>query len=956
MSSFFMRTRREFVSCRIPVFAAALDREDPQQVEAWRNAKYTITSPNSKESVDFYIDRAVDSTGAYEKGELYPVNATQLVVSTRTNHPSLAEFRVKSLDWENYTRPSSVEIIYEEKENVDLNVTVSIGKLCTRLSCPQQEESINPHSTVVFSPVVKRNIDCRRETGGIKTRYNGYKRYSAVISIPHADSELLNACTSSSLPDAASGIESASTSYNVDTDAFTVNAYFEQVSNNQYAVAVGQHVGFLTFKFETEFSSNVGPSNTTILAAHLSHIFKDKTNAQVYVPSHIQNYNSSAANAESMLVRRQCKVVRRGGRERLVEGMIKVPLSDGMFSAVPRPFKHIPPGSDLMMEVFAKEWKRRSDPKAAEYERIMSKVRRHEDFLSSARKELATATKDEAAALEGEMREREDKLARKREELSRLAEESVQQFVDATPLESREIATSLSTVGVYPASAGSFTGDFLTILRSINEGRTVSKREMLPTVMQAGETSIGVVCASSPMSGNGIAVGLNSADPEDPSPVKWAGAASALIIPAAFMKNEISTAAVGRSLLTEALYGTEEYANETVDYGKGSIKVFYDYADEKSMDVETTKTMPVANMKNPYYSVSALASNGMLKLIDGVVTSGVSIRKTNKEANTRKKVEHRKAGEQTGVSEAYAALKKPVWKRNDTEKVRYCAATIPEDVATQANRTDVVKLNNLAASYEYVMNRAFVPKSQWTISNSDPESVNGIILSAALFSGRALLAVVVHIKDDKGAWVSLGENGQLLDTSTDIGNGTPISDLISEAWSTSSSTLLVSPVPVYDRTFSDRCVRLSPIGDSAGEMSCHVTAVALGENTKINARVVIDGVESTEERYGGVLFLFSTYFSNSPVFTTSLPKQMPDAQGNLVDIKEDDSLFLYHMVHNSIDFTGSDRMKNDWTAGATVLGEIPAGFPDGKGALAYPEQTVILDVVTELFTNFNADQ
>lgn len=961
MSSFFMRSRREFVTCSIPVFAAVLDKNDDAQKAAWREAKYTIASPNNKEEVDFRIARAADNTGAYAAGEHYPINTTQLVVSTRSENPALAEFRIKSLDWENYTRPASVEIIYEEKENVDLNITVSIGKLCTRLSCAEQEKAVNPNSTIIFSPRVKKEIDEKRAASDVKTRFDGYKRYSAVVSIPHTERTLINACTSGSLPGSESGVESAKTTYNVDTDAFTANVYIEQVSNAQYAVAVGQHVGFLTFRFDTEFSGNLGPANTVILGSKLGDIFGRADNPYLYVPAHTANYNSAEMGGNTLLVKSQCKAVRKDGKERLIESMVKVPLSDGMYACVPRPCKHMSPDSEVMREVFAREWKRRNDPKAKQYEKIVGKMREHEESIARIRNEMSVVQADEKKLLGAEAERREEKLVRQKQKLARLMETNLQQYIDTTAVTGREIASSPYAVGVCPASAGLYTGDAFAIIKSIHDGKTVQgmptdEGKMIGFGPTGDEISVNIRCASSEMSTRGVAVGLNS-EKGEVSPVNWASAATAIILPAAFKENTPSTACVGKSLTTELLKNTDYYtgAGSYIDYGEAEVEVTYDYVNNAKTSVRATRFMPLANMANPYFS--ATETNGgrsaSLTCVGGILENCFAAKQDTEHAPEKRRKEGREEGEKkASLVEAYRSLKACREEPANAE-AKYCSVYLPENLATQANRTEVTKLSPLAEAVEYVANRSFIPESKWTIGQSNPQSVRGLILSAASFTGRALLGVVVHIKDTNGDWVSVGEPGEVIPLDGDIGGGLTPSNLISEAWATGHSTLFVSPVPVYDKSFGRRCVRLSPIGDSLTEQTCYVTAIALSPDDRVVTKV--GGVE--EERYGGILFLMNTYFTNTPFFSVSLPKQLPDESGNLVDVNEGDKLFTYHCVHCSVDFTGDSEITNGWSVGATVLGEIPAGFPNGVSErLEYPEPLVVLEAVNELFTNYNGGQ
>lgn len=952
-----MSTRREIISCRIPVFSAVMDKGDEAQVMAWRDAKWTVTSPNNKEQVDFYIDRAVDDTGAYKKGELYPVNTTQLVVSTRSENPALAELRVKGLDWRNWTRPTQVEIIYEEKENVDLNVTVSVGKLCSRISCSAQELATNPNSTVIFSSRVKKEIDMSRRKGGAKTLFDGFKRYVAVISIPHTETELTNACASQSLPGAASGIESADTSYNVDTDAFVANIYFEQVSNQQYAVQVGQHVGYLTFRFETEFSDYLGLVNTTVLAAHLSHIFSGQTNASMLLPAHTELTNGVSNEDSNIAVKGQCKIVRKGGKEKLVEGMIRVPLSNGMYACVRRPAKVINPDSDIMRAIFAKEWKRRKDPKAEQYEKIAGKIRRTKEAISHARHEMRCTVSEEGRRLLGaEIGERETKLERQRQRMNELMEIDLAAYIDAVGISAREVTSSrLSTVAGVTSSA-LYEGNFLDVIESINDGRTVERRQMADGKITHKGGSIDIRCASAPMRSEGVAVGFNSADGMT-SPINWSSIATAVIIPATYVKGKVSTACAGRSLTTELLHGTKDYTGgeRHVDYGKSEVEVAYDLDSGAKTSIEATQYMPLVNMTNPYFS-AVERSNGRgnaLTVLEGTIENGFESESTEQSTEQkRRKIQSAKGEAKGGVTEAYTALKSTEKRAANNEEPLH-ATYLPDSIATSANRTQPVQLSDLAGVVEYMASKAFIPQSRWTVTSGEASTTNGIVQQGTSVSGRALSAVIVHAKDGNGDWVTVGEPGQRLALDTEIGDGHTVGDLISEAYSVRNNFLVIAPVPVYDKNFSKRCVRLSPIGDYLAEQSCFITAIALGEENEV--LTTVDGVK--ERRQGGVLFVFNTYYATQSLFAVTLPKAFPDENGELVAVDGNTRFFAYQVVNSSIDFSGSLTLPDGWTAAATVLAELPAGFPNGPdGRLEYPEPPLVIDKITSLFANFNGNE
>lgn len=384
------------VECRIPVFVAAAIPASEEQETAWYGGKYTIATGDGSRRVEYSISRAYDNTGEYRKNQSYPINTTQVVVTSRSDNPALAALKMNSLDWETYTRPDSVQVIYEEKKGVSMEVAVSLGLLCNRITSVAQEKATNPLSTLIFSPAETKAIDEERRVRGEPTEVDGYKRYTGVITLPYGERKVKNAVNGRSLPGAATGVNADMTGYNITTDLFFANVYFRQVSNTLRALKVGEHVGFLTFKFATTFSGYRGPINSIIVSNYADKVIghAEYPVSSFAVRENLTSMYEDISTDDDIVVNGPCTFVRRGGKTTYVGDRMRVPLSNGLFAMVRKP-GGMQVGSAEMRRLFADTWRRKKDPLYERYQEEMREIAMHRTALKAIKKEFGAARNDE---------------------------------------------------------------------------------------------------------------------------------------------------------------------------------------------------------------------------------------------------------------------------------------------------------------------------------------------------------------------------------------------------------------------------------------------------------------------------------------------------------------------------------------------------------------------------------
>lgn len=930
----------ERVSCRIPVFAPVMDKGNASEVEAWRNAVLSVTSPMNKEGVDFYIDRARDNIGAYKEGEKYPVNTSQLVVSTRSENPALAMMRIHSLNWANYTRPRKVEVIYEEKVGADLNVTVSVGKLCTRLSCPEQEMAVNPKSTFIFSPAVKERIDRGRMESNMPTLYNGYKRYVGEVSIPYAEEQLINSCAAFSLPGAEAGIESGDSSYNVDTDAFTVNMYFDQVSNKSRAVKVGDHIGFITIEFTTVFSDYMGPTNSILLANHIKHIYLGiQTESECRCVAHTNNedsYDHSTVPTEmkkkytmDMVSSRPCQLLVKGSEVVNTEAMLRVPLTGGKFAYTERPAKRVAPGGKAMRDAFVREWKKRNDPKYEQWMKAEKKVRQHREALRHIKDEMREEMEDDGfRMLAGEENTHMQKVEKHRQRMRMIMQADLRHTLTQHAIEHYELTSNTACQSVRPGIAISSDYDAaLEVMERINKNEIKAKAEYQKAKMEfevSGETkTVNIDAAYSPMGLFSMGEALFSTGDNDVQSEVHTALNTYMMLPATFVKDGDSAAVCGNCILSNM---AKLQVDGKVEYDNPKQKIEVEIELGKKYVIDPVGEAPLLNIFSPLYSLTEAPEGKRSTWLALCAVNSSNIYQEGKFGVVRgmagKKEEEKK--QRRSIVDAYKGMKGE--KKKERKEGQFTSTYISEDIATSVNRTPVAKVNQLTTAMEYIMAPDFTLESRYITTNANKTSIDGLLSMNMALRGRAIGCVLFHCKDSTDKWWKPTGN---INRGTAVGDtGLTLGDIFPSAHCTTNCQILASPVPVYDPLFSRRAVRLLPIGDSISDQVADMAFFPLGD---AKVTVTVEGIP--EEREGGVAVVFVSYSSVSPNYTTLLPNSFPDNNGNLKPIAKSDSIYLYHFISNNMTVTDApvtkiDDIDSGSTFGFCVLEKIPEDFPN----------------------------
>lgn len=912
------------VECRIPVFVAAADVDNEDQQTAWYGGKYTIAAGDTSRRVEYRIAGAYDNTGEYARGEMYPINTTQVVVTSRSDNPALATLKMNSLDWETYTRPDSVQVIYEEKRGVSMEVAVSLGLLCNRITSVAQEKATNPLSTLIFSPADTKAIDEERRARGEPTEVDGYKRYTGVITIPYGERKVKNAVNGRSLPGAATGVNADRTGYNITTDLFFANVYFRQVSNTLRALKVGEHVGFLTFKFATTFSGYRGPINSIIVSNYADKVIghTDYPASSFAVREDLSGMYEEAKTDDDIVVTGPCTFVKRGGRKTYVGDRMRVPLSNGLFAMVRKP-GGMQVGSAEMRRLFADTWRRKKDPLYERYQDEMREIAMHRTALKAIRKEFGAARNDEEEnRLSLEYDSVRDKLSQAERRVRELMRTDFAMITEASrtmPLVTAD--RRLQIMKPLPEWGASFE-DVCDFLHEMQEGEINGplmfgkeakfKYGNKEYTAKAEATDFGSeTIVEAFFNKNGLA-----------DKVSGMHVGSSMVLPALFPYGTVSAGAVsGGMCVRMAEDGAETgavFKPVEVQYN-GSAVIEYKVQDtDHRLEVKNDYAVELRNMfPAPYAIVNEKTTDFM------VTSSKVSLqwydKKTDKEeivfgkgtfsSRSRSEISRvarrmalsagEKAGEECEILYTGSFLRRDTTKDGESEI---------EKMLTERQLENVFWSGPLVVTSPYVLKTAGL-------------GAKGLLKESFKGAFNGYSCVFVHAKKESGEWWSPGQTGEIL--SRDVllgGTDVKVADLIGGIDYNVRRRLVCSNVPVYSKEWPSRCVQMNE-----AKMDwdlAEVKMVALGPDFVME----VEG----EERTGGVCIQLIGHEEIDETSTVTLPAEMPDGTGGKRPVDDSTRYYFHHVIDSAIDFWPEEKQVDagDWTVAYTVIRDMPYRMPN----------------------------
>lgn len=911
------------VECRIPVFVAAADVDNEDQAVAWYGGKYTIAAGDTSRRVEYRISGAYDNTGEYARGEMYPINTTQVVVTSRSDNPALATLKMNSLDWETYTRPDSVQVIYEEKRGVSMEVAVSLGLLCNRITSVAQEKATNPLSTLIFSPADTKTIDEERKARGEPTEIDGYKRYTGVITIPYGERKVKNAVNGRSLPGAATGVDADRTGYNITTDLFFANVYFRQVTNTLRALKVGEHVGFLTFKFATTFSGYRGPINSIIVSSYADKVIghTDYPASSFAVREDLSSMYQEVKTDDDIVVTGPCTFVRRGGKTTYVGDRMRVPLSNGLFAMVRKP-EGMQVGSAEMRRLFADTWRRKKDPRYERYQKEMKEIAMHRTALKAIRREFGVARNDEEEnRLSLEYDSVRDNLSKAEKRVGELMRTDFAMITEAS--RGRPLVTAdkkMQIMKPLPEWDASFEDvcDFLSEIQSgdISEPLKFSKKvkfqydgkgyEAKAEVTEFGSDTIAEaffnIGAASTLAG--MQVG------------------SSLVLPALFPYGAYSAGAVGGGLCVRMFEGIVEpeatFDPVTVQYN-GSAEIEYEAGDKgytlkvgNDYDVELRNMFPapyaLIDEKTTDFMVTSSKisfqwydnSTGKEEIIFG--GGSFSSRSKREIGKVARKMALR-AGEKN--DKVYEFLYTGSFLRRDTTKD---GESEIEKMLTERQMSNVFWSGPLVVTSPYVLKTAGA-ESRGLLRESFKASFNGYS------------CVFVHARNSKNEWWSPGQTGTLLSEDATIADtGVKVADLVGEIDYNVRRRLVCSNVPIYHKEWPSRCVQMNEA--KVDWEAAEVKMVALGPEFEMKV--------GDDTRTGGVCIQLIGHEEIDEASTVTLPGEMPDGKGGKRPVDDTTRYYFHHVVDSIIEFWPEEKEKitGDWEVAYTVIRDMPYRMPN----------------------------
>ena len=928
------------VECRIPVFVAAADPSNADEANLWYGAKYTIASSDMERKVDYVICAAYDNTGEYYKGERYPVNASQLVVTSRSDNPALAELKMKSLDWETYTRPERVQIVYEEKRGVSMEVTISLGLLCNKITTAAQERSTNPLSTLIFSPAETKAIDEERRSRGEPIEVEGYKRYTGVITVPYGDRKVKNAVTGLSLPGASTGPNADTSGYNITTDLFFANIYVRQVSNNIRALKAGEHVGFLTFKFTTTFSGYRGPVNSTLVS-----IGADKIANHVCYPMFSmfsktdlgENYETENVQ-DDIIVKGPCRFVERKGVKQYVGDRMRVPLSNGLFAMVKKP-AGMEFNSPEMRKLFADTWKRRKDPLYGEYEKAVEEIRMRKAALKAIRKDFRAAKNDEEEnSLSTEYDTVSEALAKAERRLTEVMRTDLAMITEAS--RKKPLVTADKNMQIMKPVAG---GDEVKLLAEISEGEVKSHLRFDKTVKFRYEgREYNSACQTTEFGNDSIASAFFDVN-GDSEHLIGMHVGTSMVLPAIFPYMGPSAAIVGGGFCVDTvneIYGDYNGSKEIKYEGQLSFQIATDTVPAE-ISATNDYTMTLKNMFPTPYTRSdeefSMAVSGCKIGICAVDTkSGESA-----EEYFEKKMQARGRKELERTARLMATS-------NKMTSMLYAAFFRQADMDKEYE-SEIVECSTNTLADDLLWTGPLLITSPYTLTTAAGNEGGGLFKIGVDFEVSGYSCFFIHAKKGDGSWWSPGATGEILDRRTILDFTTlTLEDLSGEKYFDVTHRVYCSDVPLYSEQWASRCVRMSTAEYDWEDATAYY--VALGDDFSME----YDG----EVRKGGVMIQLIGHESVDRSVTVTLPKEMPDGKGGKVPVTDSTKFHFYHVIDTLHEICTDQKTFNtgDWSISYTFIQDMPYRVPNLAGSKAgrrAPLRDVVVDTPPATISHFH---
>lgn len=910
------------VECRIPVFVAATDVDNEDQAVAWYGGKYTISTGDGTRKVDYSIAGAYDNTGEYRAGQPYPINTTQVVVTSRSDNPALAALKMNSLDWETYTRPDSVQVIYEEKKGVSMEVAVSLGLLCNRITSVAQEKATNPLSTLIFSPADTKAIDEERRMRGEPTEVDGYKRYTGVITLPYGERKVKNAVNGRSLPGAATGMDADVTGYNITTDLFFANIYFRQVSNTLRALKVGEHVGFLTFKFATTFSGYRGPINSIIVSNYADKVIghTDFPASSFSVRENLSAMYEEVETEDNIVVTGPCTFVKRGGKKTYVGDRMRVPLSNGLFAMVRKPGR-MQVGSAEMRKLFADTWRRKKDPLYERYQEEMKEIAMHKTALKAIRREFGAARNDEEEnSLSLEYDSVRDKLSKAEKRVGELMKTDFAMITEASregPLVTADRRMQIMKPMPKWKPTEEEMYEFLAEVQEeeINKPLKFAKEAKFnyagkEYTAKAEATDFGTeTIAEAFFNKDGLA-----------NTLKAMQVGTSMVLPAVFPYGILSAGAVSGGMCVRMVEeGTESYFKPVEIQYEGSRVFEYKAHDtDRKIEFKNEYAVELRNMvPAPYAFVGEKRAEFM------VTSNSIALQwydnKTGKEeilfnnrkfsSRSRKEIDRvaremvLKAGEKDGGEHEY--LYTGSFLRRET---------------TKSGESGIEKMLNTHWLAGMLWSGPLAITSPYVLKTAEAEST-GLLREGIKGTFNGYSCLFVHAKNDKGEWWTPGQTGDILDENVTLADTeVTMGDLTGSIEYNTTRRLMCSDVPIYNKQWPSRCVLMNK--PDIDYEDAEIKVVALGPDFEM----VVDG----ETRVGGVCIQLIGHEEMDSASTITLPGEMPDGKGGKRPVDDSTRYYFHHVIDSFFDFWPYEKQVDtgDWTVAYTVIRDMPYRMPN----------------------------
>lgn len=232
------------ISIDVPVFFPCTNDDEWKKVKDIRSVIDIIRNDDKEElEYPYYPSKVYDGFGEYAKGGVFPVNATMVNFSTRSQSPLMTPLFIRSLPWQSMKFRGRVHCKFQPSESINGQVRVLMSESPVSLSAGNI-------TSIMSGTQLSHSFSCSGVENYTFDLFRGEKTYDNALNGMVTPGTI---SYNEMLPEDTEIVRQ----YNNRCDMFSAHLLFDSVTtaNDQgiNAFAPGTKIGTLTFTFALEF-------------------------------------------------------------------------------------------------------------------------------------------------------------------------------------------------------------------------------------------------------------------------------------------------------------------------------------------------------------------------------------------------------------------------------------------------------------------------------------------------------------------------------------------------------------------------------------------------------------------------------------------------------------------------------------------------------------------------------